>query len=82
MVIQEALSHGKPVIVSDIGGMAEKIQHNVTGLHFRARSAVSLADTFMTILSDKTLRSQLASNIVKPLSLPESYIQINSLISV
>jgi glycosyltransferase involved in cell wall biosynthesis len=82
MVIQEALSHGKPVIVSDIGGMAEKIQHNVTGLHFRARSAVSLADTFMAILSDKTLQSQLASNIVKPLSLPESYIQINSLISV
>jgi glycosyltransferase involved in cell wall biosynthesis len=82
MVIQEALSHGKPVIVSDIGGMAEKIQHNVTGLHFRARSAVSLADTFMAILSDKSLQSKLVSNITKPLSLPESYQQINNSISI
>lgn len=82
MVIQEALSHGKPVIVSDIGGMAEKIQHNVNGLHFRARSAVSLADTFLAILSDKSLQPRLAGNITKPLSIPESYQQINKLISV
>ena len=44
LVIQEAFQHGRPVICSDIGGMAEKVQHGVTGLHFRAGDPVSLAD--------------------------------------
>ncbi|TOE31852.1 hypothetical protein CGJ44_25955, partial [Vibrio parahaemolyticus] len=35
MVIQEAFNHGRPLIVSDIGGMAEKVAHDVNGLHFR-----------------------------------------------
>jgi glycosyltransferase involved in cell wall biosynthesis len=36
LVIQEAYQHGRPVICSDIGGMAEKVTHGVNGLHFRA----------------------------------------------
>ncbi|HUZ65568.1 MAG TPA: glycosyltransferase family 4 protein [Acetobacteraceae bacterium] len=43
LVIQEAFAHGRPVIVADIGGMAEKVQERVNGLHFRARSAAHLA---------------------------------------
>ena len=35
LVIQEAFLHGRPVICSDIGGMAEKVRHGVDGLHFR-----------------------------------------------
>jgi glycosyltransferase involved in cell wall biosynthesis len=45
LVIQEAFAHGRPVICSDIGGMAEKVEHGVNGLHFRANDAVSLAQT-------------------------------------
>lgn len=80
MVIQEALNHKKPVIVSDIGGMAEKIQHNQTGLHFRAGSPVSLANTLQKVLNDPTLSNTLADNITAPLSLSESYIKINKII--
>ena len=29
----EAFVHGRPVICSDIGGMAEKVRHGVDGLH-------------------------------------------------
>jgi glycosyltransferase involved in cell wall biosynthesis len=36
LVIQEAFMHGRPVICSDIGGMAEKVTDGVDGLHFRA----------------------------------------------
>jgi len=36
LVIQEAFAHGRPVICSDIGGMAEKVAHEKNGLHFRA----------------------------------------------
>jgi glycosyltransferase involved in cell wall biosynthesis len=45
LVIQEAFLHGRPVICSDIGGMAEKVTDGIDGLHFRARDPVSLADT-------------------------------------
>ena len=34
LVIQEAFLHGRPVICSDIGGMAEKVDDGVNGLHF------------------------------------------------
>jgi len=43
MVIQEAFLHGRPVIASDIGAMAEKVTDGVNGLHFRAGDAASLA---------------------------------------
>ena len=45
LVIQEAFAHGRPVICSDIGGMAEKVKHGVNGLHFRANDAINLAET-------------------------------------
>lgn len=45
LVIQEAFQHGRPVICSDIGGMAEKVTALTNGLHFRAGDVESLADT-------------------------------------
>ena len=45
LVIQEAFMHRRPVICSDIGGMAEKVAHGVNGLHFRAGDPASLAAT-------------------------------------
>jgi glycosyltransferase involved in cell wall biosynthesis len=44
LVIQEAFLARRPVICSDIGGMAEKVRDGVDGWHFRARSAGSLAE--------------------------------------
>jgi glycosyltransferase involved in cell wall biosynthesis len=43
LVIQEAFLHRRPVICSDIGGMAEKVDDGVNGLHFRAGDPRSLA---------------------------------------
>ena len=42
VVILEARRHGVPVICADIGGMAEKVEDGVTGLHFRAGDPASL----------------------------------------
>jgi glycosyltransferase involved in cell wall biosynthesis len=44
VVIQEAALAGRPVLCSRIGGMAEKVQDGVTGLHFEAGSVADLAD--------------------------------------
>lgn len=57
MVIQEAFSHGRPVIVSDIGGMAEKVRAG-GGLTFRARSARDLADVVAAAAEDDGLFEQ------------------------
>ncbi len=45
LVIQEAFMHRRPVICSNIGGMAEKVKHGVNGLHFRVGDAANLAAT-------------------------------------
>jgi glycosyltransferase involved in cell wall biosynthesis len=36
MVIQEAFSYGRPLLVSDIGGMAEKVRDGIDGRHVPA----------------------------------------------
>lgn len=43
LVIQEAFFHGRPVICSDIGCMAEKVAHDVDGLHYRVGDPRDLA---------------------------------------
>jgi len=43
LVIQEAFLHGRPVICSDVGGMAEKVQDGVNGLHFAIGNPGNLA---------------------------------------
>lgn len=52
MVIQEAFSHGRPVIASDIGGMAEKVTHGVDGLHVQAGNARAWAETLIRAATD------------------------------
>jgi glycosyltransferase involved in cell wall biosynthesis len=47
VVIQEARRAGTPLIVSDIGGMAEKTLPEVDGLHFKRGSPVDLARTML-----------------------------------
>jgi len=67
VVIQEAFLHGRPVIASDIGGMAEKVRHNVNGLHFRAGSAESLVDRMVEALRSRELWDRLHARIPRPL---------------
>ena len=43
LTLLEAFQHGRPVICSDIGGMAEKVTDGVNGLLFRRGNAHSLA---------------------------------------
>ncbi len=45
LVIQEAFFHRRPVICSDVGGMAEKVRDGVDGIHFRQGDPHSLART-------------------------------------
>jgi len=63
LVIQEAFHFGRPVIASDIGGMAEKVTHGVDGLHFRANDPTSLAATMREAAADPALWERLRGGI-------------------
>lgn len=68
VVIQEAFLHIRPVIVSGIGGMAEKVRDGVNGLHFRVGSSESLADQLARALSEPSLWAALSTAASIPLS--------------
>jgi glycosyltransferase involved in cell wall biosynthesis len=62
VVIQEALRAGTPLIVSDIGGMAEKVRDGVDGLHFKRGSPVDLARA-MVEAADPALRLRMGGTL-------------------
>lgn len=57
----EAQASGLPVIVTDIGGPAELMQHDVTGLMVRGNDVRSLHDALLQLMSPTT-RQQLGRN--------------------
>jgi glycosyltransferase involved in cell wall biosynthesis len=63
LVIQEAFLHGRPVICSDIGGMAEKVSDGVNGLHFRVGDPISLARTIRRAVTTPGLWEKLRAGI-------------------
>lgn len=68
VVIQEAFFHRRPIICSDIGGMAEKVRNNVTGLHFRAGSAESLVDRLTEAMRGPNVWERLHRQIRPPVT--------------
>ena len=53
VVIQEARRNRRPVICSDIGGMAEKVRDGIDGLHFPVGNAAALADLLASLAADR-----------------------------
>ncbi|MCG5487591.1 MAG: glycosyltransferase family 4 protein, partial [Sinorhizobium meliloti] len=72
VVIQEALHHRRPIICSDIGGMAEKVQDARDGLHFRAGSAQDLADRLSEVLGNPEAWDRLHATLRPPTGHAES----------
>jgi glycosyltransferase involved in cell wall biosynthesis len=75
LVIQEVFMHKRPIICSDIGGMAEKVEDMVTGLHFKVRNAASLAKQLQKVVNQPEIWSNLIQNIQPRLSIEQSAVQ-------
>ena len=56
LVVQEALSMGVPVLVSDRTGAREAVQHGVTGLHFRHMDEAALAQALLSLADSAAVR--------------------------
>jgi glycosyltransferase involved in cell wall biosynthesis len=63
LVVQEAFTHGRPIICSGIGGMAEKVTDEVNGLHFRVGDAGSLAGVIERAVTEPGLWERLRAGI-------------------
>ena len=79
LVIQEVFMHKRPIICSNIGGMAEKVEDKVTGLHFKVRNQISLARTLNKACYEYGLWEKLVQNIQPRLSIKQSAEQHTSL---
>jgi glycosyltransferase involved in cell wall biosynthesis len=63
LTIQEAFHHGRPVICSNIGGMAEHVRDGVDGLQFAVGSPQSLLRVMQRALGEPDLWETLAAGI-------------------
>ena len=71
----------RPVIASNIGGQAEKVTHNVSGLLFQVSDPSSLARTIRVAAEDPDLWSRLSAGITPPpteVQMAMGYMQIYS----
>jgi glycosyltransferase involved in cell wall biosynthesis len=61
-IVQVAFGHGKPVITTDVGGLAEVVQHNCTGLIVPPEEPQQLAAAIERFF-DENLGSLFAENV-------------------
>ncbi len=71
LVIQESLKFGRPMIVSNIGGMREKVRDGIDGLHFIRGSSADLATKLERMADPETWQS-FYDGLPVPLTIEES----------
>lgn len=64
-VVLEAAACGLAIVAADRGGVTETVRHEQTGLLFEAGNATSLASNITRLISDRILRTRLASAAVQ-----------------
>jgi glycosyltransferase involved in cell wall biosynthesis len=66
VVIEEALIAGRPIICSNIGGMAEKVDDGRFGVHFEVGNAADLSATIARCCGNSELWRKLAAGRRRP----------------
>jgi glycosyltransferase involved in cell wall biosynthesis len=59
LTMLEAFASARPIIVTDMGGMPEVVQNDITGYIVHQRDSVGLADRIITLLQSDRLRQRL-----------------------
>lgn len=71
VVIEEALVAGRPIICSNIGGMAEKVEDGASGLHFEVGDAEDLARKVRLCCGNRDLWRRLVAGRRRPATADE-----------
>jgi len=64
-VLNVAYAFGKPVVVSDVGGLDEAVEDGKNGLLVPPGDPQALADAIIQLLDDQILRSKMEANVKK-----------------
>lgn len=72
LVVNEAFDAGRPVLCSDIGGMAEAVTDGVDGLHVPAGDVVAWSEAIVRAAEDPALWSKLSRGIGLPRTLDQA----------
>ena len=67
IVALEGMATKTPIIVSDVGGLSEIVDHQWTGMKVPADNSQALADSIIELLTNETLRNRIVSNAVDKL---------------
>jgi len=78
-VILEAFAYETPVIVSDLGGMAELVEHEVNGLRFRVGDPDDLALQLRRVIEEPGLLDHLRKGIPRVKTIEE---EMNELLAL
>ncbi len=62
IAVLEAMAGRLPVVVSDVGGLSEIVEHGVTGLKVQPRDPASLAFSIRRLLEQRPLARELTQN--------------------
>lgn len=78
LVIQEAFLNRRPVLCSGIGGMAERVEQERTGLHVPVGDIDAWADALERVSSDAELAPRLAASLPAPPSMAHCALAYNA----
>ena len=78
-VIQEAFASNTPVIASNVGGIAEYVQHGVNGYLFQRGDSASLSTQIQHILENPAQIRQLVANLANVKSIDDEMDEIASI---
>ncbi|MDH5690985.1 MAG: glycosyltransferase family 4 protein, partial [Candidatus Bathyarchaeota archaeon] len=65
IVVLEAMSHGKPVIASNIGGLPDLVLNGQTGLLFEPNEVDALAECIKSVLTEEELAVDMGYNALE-----------------
>lgn len=72
LAIQDAFAFGRPVLASDLGGVAEAVSDEIDGLHVPAGNVSAWADSIRQAAQSPDLWSRLASGVRAPTTMKQS----------
>lgn len=78
LTIYEAFAAGKPVIATDLGGMAEAIRHDIDGLLFDAGDAKNLSQQMLRLIEEPDLLARLRCGIAPVRTVADEVTQLSA----
>jgi glycosyltransferase involved in cell wall biosynthesis len=78
-VVEEAFASGVPVVASDIGGLAERVEHEKSGLLFPPGDVSALAWTLRRLLDEPELLPRLRAGLPRVLGIEDDAEQTREL---